>query len=150
MENIQSRVKILKEEKSVAAVIFHDKNYLLLKYGLGHWDFVKGHIEEGESNEETIMRELREETGITEANIIKGFKEKYDYYFKFQGEKIHKYIDCYLIKSNSKDVILSYEHDDYIWLPLKEAIKRATFKNTKTLLKKANSYQRTTLDKYIN
>jgi len=150
MENIKSQVKILTEEKSVAAVVFNGKKYLLLKYGLGHWGFVKGHIEEGESNEETIMRELREETGIIEANIIKGFKARYDYYFKFQGEKIHKYVDCYLIKTNTKEVKLSYEHDDYIWLPLKEAIKRATFKNAKNILKKANSYQRTTLDKFLN
>ncbi|MFW9938701.1 MAG: bis(5'-nucleosyl)-tetraphosphatase [Candidatus Thorarchaeota archaeon] len=140
----------MKEEKSIAAVVFHDKKYLLLKYGLGHWGFVKGHIEEGESNEETIMRELHEETGITEANIIKGFKEEYEYYFKFQGEQIHKYVDCYLIKSNTEEVKLSYEHVDYIWLPLKEAIKRATFKNTKTLLKKAYLYQKTTLNSFLS
>ncbi|MFX0057142.1 MAG: bis(5'-nucleosyl)-tetraphosphatase [Candidatus Hodarchaeota archaeon] len=140
----------MKEERSVSAVVYHNKKYLLLKYGLGHWGFVKGHIEEGESNEETIMRELYEETGITDADIIKGFKEKYDYFFNFQSERIHKYVDCYLIKSNTEEVILSYEHDDYVWLPLKEAVKRATFKNTKFLLKKANLYQRTTLDKYIN
>ncbi|MFX1356847.1 MAG: bis(5'-nucleosyl)-tetraphosphatase [Promethearchaeota archaeon] len=139
----------MKEEKSIAAVIFHEKKYLLLKYGLGHWGLVKGHIEVGESNEDTIMRELQEETGITDANIIEGFKEKYDYYFEFQGQKIHKYVDCYLIKTNTKEVKLSYEHDDYIWLPLKEAIIRATFNNTKILLKKANSYQRTTLDRFI-
>jgi 8-oxo-dGTP pyrophosphatase MutT (NUDIX family) len=143
-------VKNVKEEKSIAAVVFHKDEYLLLKYGLGHWGFVKGHIEEGESNEETILRELHEETGITDAVIIRGFKEKYEYFFNVRNEKIHKYVECYLIKSNTTEVKLSFEHDDYVWLPLNKAIRRATFKNTKNLLKKAKAFQRTTLDNYVH
>jgi bis(5'-nucleosidyl)-tetraphosphatase len=69
---------IIKEEKSIAAVVYNQNEYLLLKYGLGHWEFVKGHIEKGETEKETIMRELEEETGITDASIIEGFKEKYN------------------------------------------------------------------------
>ncbi|MHA2087259.1 MAG: NUDIX domain-containing protein, partial [Promethearchaeota archaeon] len=75
-----------KEEFSVAAIVYKEKEYLLLKYGLGHWEFVKGHKEENESDEQTILRELEEETSITDAVIIKGFKEKYDYSFSFRGQ----------------------------------------------------------------
>ena len=56
------------KEKSAGAVIFRMENgepyYLLLRYYSGHWEFAKGHIEEGESNEETVKREIEEETGI--------------------------------------------------------------------------------------
>ena len=132
----------LKEELSVAAIIYNDNEYLLLKYGLGHWEFVKGHKEENESDEQTILRELEEETSITEAIIIKGYKENYNYYFTFEGQRIHKYVRCYLIESKTKDVKISYEHEDYIWLPFHEALKKATFDNAKKLLQKADKFRK--------
>ena len=59
-------------EHSCGIVLFHAKKILLLKYkGGGHWDFPKGHIEKGESETETTLRELREETGIKNVELIK-------------------------------------------------------------------------------
>ena len=139
----------MKEEKSVAAIVYHNNEYLLLKYGLGHWEFVKGHIEKGETEEETIIRELKEETGIRVAHIIKGFKEDYDYFFKSRGQKIHKSVSCLLIKSDTKDVELSYEHDDYKWLPIDKAIKQVTYKNAKDLLKKAKKFRSSSLESFL-
>ena len=55
------------KEKSCGAVIFHKKEelirYLLLNYAAGHWDFVKGNVEPNETEKETVVRELKEETG---------------------------------------------------------------------------------------
>ncbi|TFF89945.1 MAG: NUDIX domain-containing protein [Promethearchaeota archaeon] len=135
---------VLREEKSVAAVVYNKKQYLLLKYELGHWEFVKGHIEQGETERETVMRELKEETGITDASIIDGFKEKYDYFFASSGNKIHKYVTCYLIKANTKKVSLSYEHVDYNWLPFKPAKEQLTYKNAKNILTKAHNFRNLT------
>jgi len=139
----------LKEEKSVAAIVFYKNAYLLLKYGLGHWEFVKGHIEEGETESETIMRELEEETNITNAKIINGFKENYEYSFKFRGQSIHKQVSCYLIESYTKSVKLSYEHDDFIWLSIDKAIKKVTYNNAKNLLKKAKQFRSSTLKSFL-
>ena len=139
----------VKEEKSVAAIVYHNNEYLLLKYGLGHWEFVKGHIEEGETEDETIMRELEEETGIRAAHIVQGFKEGYDYSFKFKGKKIYKTVICYLIESHTKDVEISYEHEDYKWLPIDKAIKQVTYKNAKELLKKANKFRSSSLALFL-
>jgi len=132
----------LREEFSVAAIIYNKNEYLLLKYELGHWEFVKGHKEENESDEQTILRELEEETSITDAIIVDGFKEKYDYYFTFKSQRIHKYVNCYLIKSNTKEVKISYEHEDYVWLPFHKALKQLTYNNAKQLLKKAEKFQK--------
>ena len=129
------------EENSVAAIVYHKKEYLLLKYGLGHWEYVKGHMEKGETEKETIMRELEEETGIKEASIIEGFNEKYDYVFTSKGKKIHKFVNCYLIKSNTRDVKLSFEHVGYKWLPFKNAIKLLTYNNARRILKKAHNFR---------
>ena len=131
----------IREEFSVATIVYHEDEYLLLKYELGHWEFVKGHIEDGESDEQTILRELEEEASITDAVILKGFKENYEYFFTFKGQRIHKYVTCYLIKSNTKDVKISYEHEDYVWLPFQEALKLLTYNNAKTLLEKAKKFR---------
>jgi hypothetical protein len=85
---------------------------------------------------------LEEETSITDAIIENGFKEKYDYYFAFKGQRIHKYVNCYLIKSNTRNVKISYEHEDYVWLPFHKAIKRLTYKNAKQLLKRADKFRK--------
>ena len=135
----------LKEEFSVAAIVYYENEYLLLKYGLGHWEFVKGHKEENESDEQTIVRELEEETGITDAIILEGYKENYDYNFTFRGQKIHKYVNCYLIRSYTRDVKISYEHEDYVWLPFHKALKRLTYNNAKRLLKKADGFRKSSL-----
>lgn len=70
---------LLIREKSCGAIVFlKDKEVkcLLLHYEAGHWDFVKGNVEPNENEKETVIRELREETGITDAQFIEGFREK--------------------------------------------------------------------------
>jgi 8-oxo-dGTP pyrophosphatase MutT (NUDIX family) len=132
----------MKREHSIAAVVYNDGKFLLLKYGLGHWGFVKGHQEEGETNKQTILRELKEETGIENAEILDDFKEKYDYFFRFRGNLIHKTVDCYLIEAKDQSVQLSFEHVDYAWLPIDRAIKKATYENAKRILKKKKKFLR--------
>ena len=132
---------LIKEERSIAAVVYYQKQYLLLKYGLGHWEFVKGHIEQGETEEKTIMRELEEETAITDASIIKGFTDKYNYFFTSGDKKIHKFVTCYLIKSNTQEVKLSYEHIGYKWLSFNKAVKQLTFSNAKRILTNAHNFR---------
>lgn len=130
----------MKFEYSVGAVVFHKNEFLLLKYGMGHWGFVKGNMEDGEKKEETIKRELREETGITEANLISGFEKSIEYYYTMDGEKIHKKVDYLLINSDTKKVELSYEHDDYKWKEFEEALELLSFKNAKNVLREARDF----------
>ena len=64
----------MKEERSAGVVIFLEKpegiHFLLLNYPTGHWDFVKGKIEQGENNHQTAIREAKEETGISDLEFI--------------------------------------------------------------------------------
>ena len=74
-------------EKSSGTVIFRDTPegivFLLLHYPSGHWDFVKGKIEMGENPLDTVIREAKEGTVISDMNFVEGFEENIEYYFQF-------------------------------------------------------------------
>ena len=128
-------------EKSCGAVVFlknTEVNYLLLRYGAGHWDFVKGNVEPNESEKETAIRELQEETGIIDARFMEGFREKIEYFYRRQGATVHKEVIFFLIETHTEKVELSYEHVDYTWLNYHRTLERLTFENAKTVLQKAN------------
>jgi len=131
-------------EKSCGAIIYLMKAsepfYLLLNYEAGHWDFVKGNVEVNETEKETVVRELREETGITDAYFIGEFREKIEYYYRRQGETVHKEVIFYLMETNTEIVTLSFEHVGSIWLNYTSAIEKLTFKNARSLLKRANEF----------
>jgi len=65
------------EETSAGIVLFRKENsknlFLLLNYPSGHWDFVKGKMEKGETTHETAIRETKEETEITGHYIFRKF-----------------------------------------------------------------------------
>jgi bis(5'-nucleosidyl)-tetraphosphatase len=131
-------------EKSCGAVIYLNKEeqtkYLLLNYAAGHWDFVKGNVEPGENEKETVLRELQEETGITAAQFIEGFKETIAYFYRRQGLTVHKEVVFFVMESHTEKVEISFEHIGYIWLDYKRAMEKLNFKNAKDVLQKAHDF----------
>ena len=131
-------------EKSAGTVLFRNdsgKNeFLLLNYPQGHWDFIKGKVEQNETPHETAIRETGEETGITNIEFIDGFEESVEYDFRFKKENIHKKVIFFLAKTDEKNIKLSHEHNDYIWLEYNDALKKTTFENAKNVLSKANEF----------
>ena len=129
-------------EKSEGAVIFRQENkvvkYLLLLHKEDHWDFVKGHVETGEEAVETVTRETEEETGIIDLKFLSGFNERISYSYERDGRFIKKEVGFLLAKTETESVNLSYEHFDYVWLSLSNAIEKATFQTSKQLLRKAD------------
>jgi 8-oxo-dGTP pyrophosphatase MutT (NUDIX family) len=132
-------------EKSCGAIIYLKNGsellYLLLHYESGHWDFVKGNVETNETEKETVVRELREETGITDANFIGEFREKIEYFYRRRhGETVHKEVFFYLMETRTENVVLSFEHVGSIWLNYTQAIEKLTFKNAQALLEKVDMF----------
>ncbi|TSC56154.1 MAG: NUDIX hydrolase [Parcubacteria group bacterium Greene0714_21] len=137
------------KEISAGAVVFRKEGgqpfYLLLHYPSGsrvkreYWDFPKGHIEKGETEIETVKREVQEETGVKDLMLLNGFKETISYMFQAQGQKIFKTVVFFLGETRLKDVKISQEHLAYIWLPFDKALLKLKFPNAKKLLKKANN-----------
>ena len=130
------------EERSAGVIIFIENeqgiHYLLLNYPAGHWDFAKGRIEEGESIREASVRETREETGITDLEFFEDFEEKIEYNFQLEGKLIHKQVVFFLAKTKTRDVTVSHEHTNFIWLDYENALKKITYENARNILSKAN------------
>jgi 8-oxo-dGTP pyrophosphatase MutT (NUDIX family) len=131
-------------EKSCGAVVYAKMNsevkFLLLRYEAGHWDFVKGNVELGETEQETVVRELQEETGIADATFVEGFREKISYFYKRQGSMVYKEVIFFLMETNQTKVKLSFEHIGFDWLTYEQAMEKLTFKNARDVLLKSREF----------
>lgn len=131
-------------ERSAGAIIFREEEgkifYLLLHYQSGHWDFPKGNIEKGENLEDTVKREIKEETGVEDIDFTSNFKETIKYFYKLKGKTIFKTVVFFLVETKSKEIKISWEHTDFKWLSYEEALEQLTFKNAKEILQKANNF----------
>jgi 8-oxo-dGTP pyrophosphatase MutT (NUDIX family) len=134
-------------EKSCGLVVFNSNKILLLKYSAnntqgegGHWDFPKGHVEQNETELETALRELEEETGISKVEIIADFRHSISYTFSRRSESISKEVIFFLASTVEKRVTLSHEHIDYAWLDFNNALEKLTYENARQILKKVLPY----------
>ena len=133
----------MQKEVSAGIILYNNDNdqiqFLVLKYPGGHWDFVKGKMENSEEPKQTAIRETKEETGIIDVEFIDGFNEEISYTFYVKNEEIDKKVIFYLGKTKSTEIVLSHEHLDFAWLNLKDAMDRITYENAKIVLTKANN-----------
>lgn len=145
-------------EKSVGAIVFSLKGntpyFLLLQYPGGHWGFIKGHTEKGETEMQTLLREAQEETGLIDLDVFPNFLASEMYYYRAKreeekkrkankcGTRIFKRVVYYLAKTKQhrNRIRLSYEHRSFLWLAYNEAFERITNANSKKVLEKANSF----------
>lgn len=141
------------KERSAGAVIFRKFGkilYLMLKYTYKNtfWDFPKGNIEEGETEEETARREINEETGLENIQLVPGFKEKISYFYRREGQTIFKEVVYFLAESQKAEVKISEEHSVYEWVDFETAKSRLK-ENSREVLEKANSFLTKGITKFI-
>lgn len=109
---------------------------LMILDRFGYWTFPKGKVEEGESLEETAIRELKEETGI-EVKI-----ERYigDTNYSYTDEKrgiIEKTVHWYLARADSQKIIPRYgEIKEAKWVQIDFAVELCGYESDKETLKK--------------
>ncbi len=134
-------------DTSYGAIVYRKEgaitSFLLLLYSRNDrewWDFPKGHAESGEEPVDAMRAELREETGMRELEVVDGFREKEHFFYREGKDLVSKTVTFFLVKTDQKDIHLSYEHKDAAWLPYEEAMKRVTFKTAREVLKKAHAF----------
>ncbi len=133
------------EERSAGAVVFRKAGgrrlYLLLQ-NAGRWDFPKGGMEKGESELQTVAREVEEETGLSEIEILPGFRKVIEYFYRRDGKNIHKQVVYLLASTAEAKVRISFEHQGFGWFPYDEALERASYDNSKITLSEAEKFLR--------
>ena len=133
------------EERSAGAVVFREtgkrRMYLLLQ-NAGRWDFAKGGIEKGESELQTVVREVKEETGLQGIRIVPGFRKVIEYFYRRDGKNIHKQVVYVIASTEEEKVRISFEHQGFGWFPYEEARGRASYENSKVTLAEAEKFLR--------
>lgn len=123
----------MEKEKSCGCIIIENNEVLLLQQTEGHWGFPKGHVEKEETEIQTAIREVKEETNLD-----------------VEIDKNKRYTECYITKRNTqKEVVLflarkiggeikmqESEIKNIRWLPFKQAIETITYESTKELFGK--------------
>lgn len=106
----------------------------------------KGLVDSGEQPEQTALREVQEETGITAALIEKLTDIKYFYVRSWSDrERVFKVVSFYLLryKSGKIDDIspdMRIEVQRALWLPLEDAPKQLSYKSEREVVRKAQEY----------
>ena len=131
----------MKREKSCGAVIFYEnnteRNYLILTSILGHTTLCKGHVEGDETEHETAVREIREETGLT-VDFVDGFREVITYSPEVGATKD---VVFFLARLRDGEPVCQPEEVAAIrFLPLDEALAALTHDSDRDTLRKAHAF----------
>lgn len=109
---------------SVGGMIFNANNQFLLVHPTGHkstdWRLPKGEIEDGESETETVLREVQEETGFA-CSIIERIPQTVSYPTtspseKWKGKQIVKTLKMFIMVVCSRNGTGDWENDQEIWV----------------------------------
>jgi nucleoside triphosphatase len=124
-------------EATVGAVILNSENKVLIcRSNKWKQQYVipGGHIESGETMEETLVREVREETGLEVYDIqLLGITESI-YSKSFKNQKHFIFVD-FICRTESNEVVLNEEAQSYQWIELSEIEDYQLEKFTANLLK---------------
>jgi len=128
-------------EKSCGAVICfgqgEERLYLVEHMVKGHSSLCKGHMEGSETEHETAVREIREETALA-VQFVDGFRECIEY-SPYKG--CLKEVVFFLARASSMEVTAQPEEVASIsWLPLTEALSALTHASDRDILKKAAAF----------
>lgn len=136
-------------EKSCGAVLFTRRGksirYVIVHQRRGSWGFPKGHVEEGETERETALREIYEEVGVR-PRLIDGFREESRY--MLPRSSIRKTVVLFLAEyENQKIHPQKEELIEAPLLPYEEALKRLPHEDTRRILTSAHLFIQGYFDK---
>lgn len=123
----------MKYEKSCGAVIFDGNKVLVIQQVAGHWGFPKGHVEEGETEVQTAVREIKEET-----NLDVEIDDKFRFVERYSPEPgVDKDVVFFIAKKVGGEVKVQEEEVRATeWLTPGEAMDRLTYETSKNILRK--------------
>lgn len=115
------------------AVIKNENKILLVKEPDNRWEFPGGKIEFGHHIEETLVKELKEELGITELKIGK-IINVWDWIFNLEHINLQFFMLAFDCRTNQKEFKLSKEHTGYGWFNKQDALTMNLTEGTRKTL----------------
>lgn len=143
--------KFVAFEKSVGGLVYRKQEneflFLLVQYRSWQWDFPKGHVEQGESEIETMKREIFEETKIDDLEILPKFRVGVNYFYvakgneKIEREKqgrgiyIFKKAVFFAAETKTENVQIDFENKAFAWLTYKQVMERLGNDGSKKIMR---------------
>lgn len=132
----------MQNEKSCGALVYRkyhgNTEILLIKHiNSGHWSFPKGHVEGNETEVETALREIKEETGL-DVIIDQSFRETVTY---SPRRDTHKEVVYFVAKA--KNTAFTPQEDEIAeikWVEIGRAGNVLSYENDKSIVNKAKPY----------
>lgn len=129
-------------EKSCGGIIYRKSHgnieILLIKHiNSGHWSFPKGHVEEGETEEQTALREIKEETGI-DALLDTTFRETVSY---FPKKDTHKEVVYFLGRAKQHELVPQEDEISEVkWVDIGYATSVLTYENDRAIIGRIKNF----------
>ena len=127
----------MEKEKSCGCIVIDNGKVLLIQHLKGHWDIPKGHMEAGETEQETALREVKEETGV-DVEVISD--KRYTLEYTVENGNLKEVIYFIAKKIGGEETAQETEVSEIRWLAFDEAVEMLTYDNSKELLRKAINF----------
>ncbi|WP_292014174.1 NUDIX domain-containing protein [Chryseobacterium sp.] len=133
--------KLFRIIEAAGGIVSNPEGDVLFIKRLGKWDLPKGKMEKGESQEESAVREIEEETGLKEVELVKFINTTYHIYVERNGDKILKCTHWFEMNFNGEDTSKPQIEEgitEVAWKntsQIEEEVFPSTFKNIKLIVK---------------
>jgi len=137
--------KPVKQARSAGGVVFTRDSgvaqVLLLKHESGKWMLPKGTIEAGETPQEVALREVREETGLSNVRLISDLgEERYFFFWRSEDTYYDKTVHYYLLEFLGGEEPVPQTEEGFVaceWASLDDALDRIKYKETREVVRRA-------------
>lgn len=137
--------KPVKRTESAGGVVFRrtgaDVEVLILQHEAGKWMLPKGTIESGETPEAVALREVREETGVSNVRVISDLgQERYSFFWRTEDTFYDKTVRYFLLEFLGGEIPRPQKEEGFVaaeWVAVDEALARIKYKETREIVRRA-------------
>ncbi|MDQ1161297.1 8-oxo-dGTP pyrophosphatase MutT (NUDIX family) [Chryseobacterium sp. SORGH_AS 447] len=133
--------KLFRIIEAAGGLVNNPQGDILFIKRLGKWDLPKGKMEKGESREESAVREIEEETGLANVELVRFINTTYHIYVERNGDKVLKCTHWFEMNFSGEDTSKPQIEEgitEVAWkntAQIEDEVFPGTFKNIKLIVK---------------